>query len=74
MHLKDLVQRTAAAGLPAVAVTDTANLFGALEFALAAADAGVQPVVGTLLPMLEPGGKSVAYLPPMRKARLGISI
>ena len=30
VHLKDLVKRTAAAGLPAVAVTDTANLFGAL--------------------------------------------
>ena len=63
VHLKDLVKRTAAADLPAVAVTDTANLFGALEFALAAADAGVQPVIGTLLPMLEPNGKAVAYLP-----------
>ena len=63
VHLKDLVKRTAAAGLPAVAVTDTANLFGALEFAMAAADAGVQPVIGTLLPMVEKGGKAVAYLP-----------
>ncbi len=71
VHLKDLVQRTAAAGLPAVAVTDTANLFGALEFALAAADAGVQPVVGTLLPMLEPGGKSVAYLPAYAQSEAG---
>jgi DNA polymerase-3 subunit alpha len=32
--------------MPAVALTDTGNLFGALEFALAARDDGVQPIVG----------------------------
>ncbi|HEX4041374.1 MAG TPA: DNA polymerase III subunit alpha [Xanthobacteraceae bacterium] len=32
--------------MPAVAMTDTGNLFGALEFALAARDDGVQPIVG----------------------------
>ncbi len=32
--------------MPAVAVTDTRNLFGALEFSLACAEAGVQPVIG----------------------------
>ncbi len=31
---------------PAIAITDTNNLFGALEFALKAASAGVQPIVG----------------------------
>ncbi len=71
VHLKDLVKRTAAAGLPAVAVTDTANLFGALEFALAAADAGVQPVIGTLLPMLEPDRRAVAYLPAYAQSARG---
>ncbi|HMG50664.1 MAG TPA: DNA polymerase III subunit alpha, partial [Inquilinus sp.] len=35
--------------MPAVAVTDTGNLFGALEFALAATDAGIQPIIGTIL-------------------------
>ncbi len=35
--------------MPAVAVTDTGNLFGALEFSLAAAKAGVQPIVGCQL-------------------------
>jgi DNA polymerase III subunit alpha len=34
------------AGMPAVALTDTANLFGALEFAQAAAAKGVQPIMG----------------------------
>lgn len=32
--------------MPAVAVTDTNNLFGALEFAITAAKSGVQPIIG----------------------------
>ena len=34
------------AQMPAVAITDTANLFGALEFSQACADKGIQPIVG----------------------------
>jgi DNA polymerase-3 subunit alpha len=34
------------AAMPAVAITDTANLFGALEFSQACVAKGVQPVVG----------------------------
>ena len=65
IELKPLVKLAAAAEMPALAVTDNANLFGALEFALAAAAAGVQPLVGTLLPMVgEDGGKAkVCHLP-----------
>src|SRR5215471_8212832 len=32
--------------MPAVAITDTANLFGALEFSQACAMKGVQPILG----------------------------
>lgn len=32
--------------MPAVAVTDTGNLFGALEFAMEAAKGGLQPIIG----------------------------
>jgi DNA polymerase-3 subunit alpha len=32
--------------MPAVALTDTRNLFGALEFSLAVAEQGVQPIIG----------------------------
>jgi DNA polymerase-3 subunit alpha len=32
--------------MPAVAMTDTGNLFGALEFSLAAREAGIQPLIG----------------------------
>ncbi|WP_270933932.1 DNA polymerase III subunit alpha [Falsiroseomonas oryzae] len=38
-----------AAGMPAVALTDTANLFGALEFAQACAAKGIQPIMGCQL-------------------------
>jgi DNA polymerase-3 subunit alpha len=34
------------ARMPAVAITDTANLFGALEFSQACAGKGVQPIIG----------------------------
>ncbi len=41
----------AAAQMPAVALSDRANLFGALEFSLAAKEAGVQPIIGCALPV-----------------------
>jgi DNA polymerase III subunit alpha len=34
------------ANMPAVAITDTANLFGALEFSQACAAKGIQPIIG----------------------------
>ena len=36
-------------GMPAVAVTDTNNLFGALEFSETASKAGIQPIIGCQL-------------------------
>ena len=35
--------------MPALAVTDTNNLFGAMEFSGAMAGAGVQPIIGCQL-------------------------
>ncbi|MBL8692106.1 MAG: DNA polymerase III subunit alpha [Rhodospirillaceae bacterium] len=49
LKLGDLVKLCKQQGMPAVAVTDTGNLFGALEFASYAADAGIQPITGCLL-------------------------
>jgi DNA polymerase III subunit alpha len=43
---KDLAKLCKAMGFPAVAATDTGNLFGCLEFAMAAAEEGVQPIIG----------------------------
>src|SRR5258708_18371455 len=42
---------TAAGGMPGGALTDRANLFGALEFSVATKEAGVQPIVGCALPV-----------------------
>ncbi|MEL7255672.1 MAG: DNA polymerase III subunit alpha, partial [Pseudomonadota bacterium] len=46
MRLKKLPGLCAKAGMPAVAVTDTNNMFSALEFAVGAQAAGVQPIMG----------------------------
>src|SRR5512136_2518284 len=43
---KDLVQTCKQLGMPAVAVTDHGNLFGAIEFYSAAVAAGVKPIIG----------------------------
>ena len=44
--MKKLPGLVAGAGFPAVAVTDTNNLYGALEFAEGAAKSGLQPIIG----------------------------
>jgi len=46
--------------MPAVAITDTANLFGALEFSQACAGQGVQPIVGCSLPLARAEGGRAA--------------
>ncbi len=53
IHVKDLVKLCVGAEMPAVAVTDNGNLFGALEFSEAAAGDGVQPIVGCALGVVE---------------------
>ena len=47
--VKDMVKWCQGFEMPACAITDTGNLFGALEFAASMSDAGVQPVVGAVL-------------------------
>ncbi len=49
IKVKELVKLCVGKGLPAVAVTDTNNLFGALEFATAAVESGLQPIIGCQL-------------------------
>src|SRR4051794_36856088 len=46
IKVKELVQLCRGEAMPAVAITDSGNLFGALEFAIACAEAGIQPVIG----------------------------
>jgi DNA polymerase-3 subunit alpha len=51
---KALVELAKRNEMPAVAVTDTGNLFGAMEFSGYAKDAGVQPITGCLLGVARP--------------------
>src|SRR5690349_21061297 len=46
VRIDDAVARAAADGMPALAITDLANVFGAVKFYKAARAAGVKPVVG----------------------------
>ncbi|MBY6162317.1 DNA polymerase III subunit alpha [Mameliella alba] len=46
VRLKKLPGLCADMGMPAIAVTDTNNLFAALEFSVGASGAGVQPIIG----------------------------
>jgi len=63
IKVKQLVKLCDKMGLPAVAITDTGNLFGALEFSTACADAGVQPIIGVQLAIRREDG------PPTRDGR-----
>jgi DNA polymerase-3 subunit alpha len=49
LQLSKIVGQAAKDAAPAIAVTDTGNLFGALEFAQKATKEGVQPIVGMVI-------------------------
>jgi DNA polymerase-3 subunit alpha len=49
-HTEDIVKRAAALGQPAVALTDTGVMFGAVQFAKAAITAGIKPIIGMEMP------------------------
>ncbi len=61
MRLKKLPSIVASMGMPAIAVTDTNNMFCALEFGEAAVKEGVQPIMGCQI--------DVAFDPPEQGAR-----
>jgi len=46
IHVKKLPAMCRDNNMPAVAVTDTNNMFAALEFSVTASEAGVQPIIG----------------------------
>jgi DNA polymerase-3 subunit alpha len=53
-----LMDAVAAAGMPAVALTDQSNLFAMVKFYKAAQTAGVKPVIGVDLKIREPGERA----------------
>src|SRR5512147_337543 len=67
IRIKDLAKLCVEHAMPAVAITDTNNLFGGMEFSSSMRQAGVQPIIGCQLSLAMPqsvsrqgGGKGVA--------------
>ncbi|MCK5385288.1 MAG: PHP domain-containing protein, partial [Alphaproteobacteria bacterium] len=59
IKVKDLVKLCKHEQMPAVAVTDTNNLFGAMEFSKEAASHGIQPIIGCQVTVDEEGHQLV---------------
>src|SRR5580704_8819096 len=57
IKVKELVALAKSHAMPAVAMTDEGNLFGALEFAQAAREAGIQPIIGCALKLRRADGE-----------------
>ena len=51
VRIKELAGLCRQHAMPAVAMTDSGNMFGALEFSLTMSEQGVQPIVGLQLPL-----------------------
>ncbi len=63
IHIKALAELCQHGEMPAVAITDTGNLFGALEFSEVMAEAGVQPIIGATMALRLDGGETVGVRP-----------
>ena len=58
LPIKTLIKRAVADDQPALAIADTNNLFGALEFSVKAMEAGIQPLIGCQLDIDMEDGQS----------------
>jgi len=75
-RLDDAVARAVADGMPALALTDLANLFGMVKFYSAARSAGIKPLIGADVwiaepESLEPGRENTTRLLLLAKNRHG---
>lgn len=57
IHMDALFEKIVKQGMSAVAITDTHNLFGAIDFYLSAKKAGVKPIIGCEI-FYSPQGRS----------------
>ncbi|MDD3181372.1 MAG: DNA polymerase III subunit alpha [Alphaproteobacteria bacterium] len=63
---KDLIKLCLQHDMPAVALTDKGNLFGALEFAMAASEIGIQPIIGCQVALIRPEQATTGKIPARR--------
>jgi DNA polymerase-3 subunit alpha len=61
VRIEELVSVAAAARMPAVALTDLANLFGAVKFFQKAVKAGVKPILGSDVWLENPADRNKPY-------------
>jgi DNA polymerase-3 subunit alpha len=54
IRIEELVEFCRAQNMPAIALTDTMNLFGTMAFSLAAVKAGIQPIIGAKVVVSNP--------------------
>ncbi|MFO1251948.1 MAG: PHP domain-containing protein, partial [Inhella sp.] len=69
LRIDDAVKAAAKDNQPAMAITDLANLFGAVKFYKAARKKGVKPILGADC-WLEPEGAQLPGTPPQAPARV----
>ncbi len=74
IHIRDLAALCQRHDMPACAVTDTNNLFGALEFSTTLADAGVQPIIGCSLGLGIDDDQGNGNGPPAPPAAIGLLV
>ena len=68
----DLVALCERHAMPAVAVTDSGNLFGAMQFSETCLEAGIQPCIGCLLPLAADEGPTAPdWLPVLAQNETG---
>src|ERR1700730_16107839 len=63
IKIGELAQLCRAEAMPAVAITDSGNLFGALEFATTSAEAGILPIIGVEIALAKNGNGERAQRP-----------
>ena len=63
IQIKDLVSKCIQENMPAVCITDTGNLFGALEFAVKASEVGLQPIICLLYTSPSPRDQRGSRMP-----------
>jgi DNA polymerase-3 subunit alpha len=72
VRIKQLVDRVAESGMPAVAVTDQSNMFSMVKFYRAAMAKGVKPIIGVDLRIADTvGGRPPSRLVLLCKSRAG---
>ncbi len=66
IQIKSLAELCLAHDMPAVALTDTSNMFGALEFSKVMSGQGIQPIVGCQMAVHRPDGAEAGDLAMLR--------